>query len=189
VAADGGENTAAGPQAPTPRERRSIIGKTVLRALATMTLLLVLYYILPMDTALDSRTVVILIVCLAAFGAIASWRVLGITRSEHPGLRAIETFAAVVPLYILVFAVTYFLAERSYGASFSEPLTRTDALYFSVTVLSTVGFGDITATSETARLIVTAQMFLDLIVLGLGARVFLGAVKMGRKRHVPRQPE
>jgi voltage-gated potassium channel len=33
------------------------------------------------------------------------------------------------------------LAPHSIGA----PLTRTDALYFTVTVFSTVGFGDITA--------------------------------------------
>jgi hypothetical protein len=33
--------------------------------------------------------------------------------------------------------------ERASAASFTEPLTRTDALYFSVTVFSTVGFGDI----------------------------------------------
>jgi hypothetical protein len=36
-------------------------------------------------------------------------------------------------------------------------LTRTDALYFTVTVFSTVGFGDITAKTETARLVVTGQ--------------------------------
>ena len=61
-------------------------------------------------------------------------------------------------------------------------LTRTDSLYFTVTVFATVGFGDITATSQVARLIVTAQMILDLIVLGLGIRVFLGAVQRGRQQ-------
>jgi voltage-gated potassium channel len=50
-----------------------------------------------------------------------------------------------------------------------------------VTVFATVGFGDITATSQPARLIVTAQMILDLI-LGLGIRVFLGAVQRGRQQ-------
>ena len=61
------------------------------------------------------------------------------------------------------------------------PLTRTDSLYFTVTVFATVGFGDITATSQTGRLLVTAQMILDLIVLGLGIRVFLGAVQRGQQ--------
>lgn len=68
-------------------------------------------------------------------------------------------------------------------------MTRTSALYFSVTVLSTVGFGDITAKTDAARLVVTAQMFFDLLALGLGVRVFVGAVKLGRQRHTQHQPE
>ena len=56
-------------------------------------------------------------------------------------------------------------------------LTKTDSLYFTVTVFATVGFGDITATSQAARLIVTVQMILDLIILGLGIRLLLGAAR------------
>jgi voltage-gated potassium channel len=55
-------------------------------------------------------------------------------------------------------------------------------LYIAVTVFSTVGFGDISAKSEAARLVVTGQMLADLIVLGLGIRVILGAVGRGRQR-------
>ena len=52
-------------------------------------------------------------------------------------------------------------------ASFStHQLTRTDALYFTVTTFTTVGFGDIIPASQGARLVVTAQMILDLLVLG-----------------------
>jgi len=67
------------------------------------------------------------------------------------------------------------------GSNFSEPLTRTDALYFTVTVFSTVGFGDITAKTETARLVVTAQMIADIVILGLGIKVIVGAVKQSRQ--------
>jgi hypothetical protein len=61
-------------------------------------------------------------------------------------------------------------------------MTRTNALYFTVTVFATVGFGDITAKTEAARLVVTGQMLIDLIILGLGARVIVGAVTRGRQR-------
>jgi hypothetical protein len=40
-------------------------------------------------------------------------------------------------------------------------------------VFATVGFGDITAKTEAARLLVTGQMITDLIILGLGARVIV----------------
>jgi voltage-gated potassium channel len=173
----------------TPRQRRWLIVRALLRALLAATLLVALYYVLPMDRALDTHTVLLLFLCLAVLAALLTWRVRAIVHSDYPGLRALETVAAVVPLYILAFATTYFLAERANGAYFSQSLTRTGALYFSVTVFSTVGFGDITAKTDPARLIVTAQMFFDLILLGFGARVFLSAVKLGRQRQTPVQPE
>jgi hypothetical protein len=173
----------------TPRQRRSAITRTLLRALAIAATLVVLYYILPLDTALGTRPVLLLVLCLAVFAAIITWQVREITQSDYPGLRAIETLAAVVPLYILGFAVAYYVMERTNSTYFSQPLTRTGALYFSVTVFSTVGFGDITAKTDPARVIVTVQMFFDLILLGFGARAFLSAVQLGRQRRTPRQPE
>jgi hypothetical protein len=172
----------------TPRQRRRLILRALLRAFLAAALLVALYYVLPMDRALDTHTVLLLVLCLAVLAALLTWQIRVITQSQYPGLRALESVAAVVPLYILAFATTYFLAERANGAYFSQPLTRTGALYFSVTVFSTVGFGDITAKADPARLIVTAQMFFDLILLGFGARVFLGAVKLGRQRHAPDPP-
>ncbi|WP_330289735.1 hypothetical protein [Streptomyces sp. NBC_00576] len=38
--------------------------------------------------------------------------------------------AAVGPLFVLLLAASYFLLERATPGSFTEPLTRTDALYF-----------------------------------------------------------
>ncbi len=68
------------------------------------------------------------------------------------------------------------------ASNFGEKLTHTDALYFTVTVFTTVGFGDITAKSEGARLLVTGQMVAGLIILGTGVRIILGAVTRGRQR-------
>ena len=52
--------------------------------------------------------------------------------------------ALVIPIFIVVFAWTYLTLARSDATGFSQPLTRISALYFTVTVFSTVGFGDIT---------------------------------------------
>jgi amino acid transporter len=103
--------------------------------------------------------------------------------SPNPAIRAIEGIAGTAPLFVLLFAATYFVMARADPARFSIPdLSRTNALYFTVTIFATVGFGDITATTETSRIVVTVQMVLDLIVLGLGVRAFVGAVRLGRER-------
>jgi voltage-gated potassium channel len=49
-----------------------------------------------------------------------------------------------------------------------------------VTVFSTVGFGDITAKSELARVLLIIQMLADLALLGTGVRLILGAVQRGQ---------
>ncbi len=97
-------------------------------------------------------------------------------------MKAFEALGLIVPFYLLLFASTYFVMERASAASFTQPLTRTDALYFSVTVFSTVGFGDIAPKSEAARVLLTVQMLGDLALLGAGARVLLGAVRRGQQR-------
>jgi voltage-gated potassium channel len=111
------------------------------------------------------------------------WQVRAITRATHPGVRAIEALASTVPLILLLFAATYYLMARDGPAKFSTgALTRTDALYFTVTTFATVGYGDISPASQSARLVVTTQMILDLLVLGLGIRVFASAVQRGRQQ-------
>ena len=109
-----------------------------------------------------------------------------ITRDAYPGIRAIEALATTVPLFLLLFAASYILLAQAGPANFNTPaLTHTDSLYFTVTIFATVGFGDIVATSQTARLLVTVQMILDLLVLGVGIRVFIGAVQRARQHQTP----
>ena len=110
------------------------------------------------------------------------WQVRAIAGARYPGLRAAEALGLVLPLYLVLFASTYFVMERASAAAFTQPLTRTDALHFAVTVFSTVGFGDITPKSEIARVVLIVQMLADLAVLGAGLQVLLRAVQRGRER-------
>jgi len=163
-----------------PSGRRQVV-LGVLRSLAASVVLVAAYYLLPLDHLARVPLAVILIVGVAVLLAVAAWQLRLVLRARYPGLRAGEALATTVPLFLLLFASVYFVMARASPASFSHPLTRTDSLYFTVTTFSTVGYGDITATSQTARLIVTAQMILDLLALGLGIRVFIGTVQRARQ--------
>ena len=154
-----------------------------LRAIGTMAVLLALYYLLPFDAdGPGLSTFAKLALGLALFLGIMTWHVSLIGRSENPALRALEGLFLGVPLFLLLFAAAYFLVSQSDAANFTSELSRTDSLYFTVTVFSTVGFGDISAQTESARLMVSAQMMLDLVILGVGVRVILGAVERSRSR-------
>jgi len=165
-----------------PAKRRRVILWAVLRVLLIAAVLVVLYYVLPLDRPWDSDTAVRLLIGLVVVAGVVVWGVRIIAGSRFPGMRAAEALALVIPFFLLLFASTYFVLERNSAASFTQPLTRTDALYFTVTVFSTVGFGDITAKSETARVVLIVQMLADLVLLGTGIRVLLGAVQRGRER-------
>jgi len=159
-----------------------MIVRGLLRALASTVALVALYYLLPLDHSTRWLAITMLVIGLVALIGLIAFQVRTIVVSPFPGLRAVEALATSIPLFLLLFASTYVVMGAIAANSFNQPMTRTDALYFTVTVFATVGFGDITAKTETARLLVTGQMIVDLIILGIGARVILGAVQRGRQR-------
>ena len=66
--------------------------------------------------------------------------------------------------------------------TFSEPLNRTGALYFAVTVLSTVGFGDITPKTDPSRWLVMAQMIIDLGLIAGALRLLFRVARRADER-------
>ena len=172
----------------TPRARRRLLGKSLLRAALSTVLLVVIYYWLPLDGAIDNAAAVILVVGLILFGYVVARQVRSIVESAAPRLRAIEVLFTLVPFFILLFAGVYFAIGHATPGSFTQPLDRTDAIYFTVTVFATVGFGDIAPVTTTTRVIVTIQMLADLALLGAGLKLLLGAVQMGLKRQSASTP-
>ncbi|MHA6795526.1 potassium channel family protein [Pseudonocardia bannensis] len=162
--------------------RRKLIGWALARSLSSTTALVVVYYLLPLDETATVTTLVQLLIGLIVVGAFGVWQVRSIVRASYPGLRAVETLATAVPLYLLLFAAAYYLLAQTEPSSFTQPLTRTDTLYFTVTVFATVGFGDIAPASQVARVVTTFQMVANLVVVGLLLRAVLGAVQAGRSR-------
>ncbi|MET7846801.1 potassium channel family protein [Streptomyces avermitilis] len=152
------------------------------RSLMIAGALVAAYYLLPLGSAFTVGTALGLVGGIAAAALLLAWQIRRITQSPWPGLRAMEAMAATVPLFILLFATAYWLMERSAPNTFSESLSRTDALYFAMTVFSTVGFGDITPRSEPARLLTTGQMTVNLLLIGVAARFLVHAVQEGRRQ-------
>jgi voltage-gated potassium channel len=160
--------------------RRTVVA--LVRALICTVLIVVVFYVVPLRMTIDVGTLLRLVAGLALLGALIAWQLRGIARSPYPTLRAFETLAVAIPLFLLLFAATYTVLSQVDPASFSEPLSRTDAVYFTVTVFATVGFGDISPVSTAARVVVTFQMFANLLLLGFVVRAVLDAVDRGHGR-------
>ena len=163
------------------RVRRRLAVRSLLRSLLVSVAIVVGYFLLPMRN-LTAASGLGLVIGLVVVALLIAWQLRAITRSPYPRIRAIGALATSVPLFLVIFATTYNLMGATQPGSFSEPMSRLDAAYFTVTVFATVGFGDIVATSEPARTVVTVQMIGNLVMVGLVARALFGAVQTNISR-------
>lgn len=164
------------------RERRVVIGKAVLRMLLSIALLVGVYVLAPPKDVAEGTLGAGLILAALLLAALVAWELYRTLRDPYPEVRAATGLMVLVVAVVVVFALIYASISAGDPAAFTEPLTKEDAVYFTVTTLSTTGFGDITAVSQGARWVVTGQMLFDLVLLVGLARVFILAAKVGRSR-------
>jgi hypothetical protein len=165
-----------------PHDRRPIIVATVIRTVITTALLLTIYALVPLEAFSSPDTPLRLAIVLMALPLGAAVQVHGIRSASYPDVRATEAVITGIVTFVLLYALVYLGLGLSSPSNFSQPLTRVGAIYFTVTVLSTVGFGDITAQSDAARAIVTIQMLLDLALIAIVVRVYFAAARASEHR-------
>lgn len=102
-----------------------------------------------------------------------------ITKSKFPTLMAAESIVLLAALFLAVFAMVYVAISLFDTKAFSEPLDAFSSFYFALTVLATVGFGDITPVTTAARAVTMVQMALDLVFIGVLIRVVSTATRKG----------
>ncbi|MBP1162837.1 hypothetical protein ABIC28_000370 [Rhodococcus sp. PvR044] len=166
-----------------PKEqRRRLIRRVAIRTLLSAAALVFVYFVIPMQNLESASAIGGLVLGLVFVGALFAWQIRKIVRAEHPGLQAIEGLGLMLPGYLLAFATLYHLMSLSGPENFNEPLTKIDSVYFTLVCFSTVGFGDITATTEVSRAVVSAQIVGNLFLLAVGVRIITAAVRLGQRR-------
>jgi hypothetical protein len=91
-------------------------------------------------------------------------------------------YAVVLSLTVLVlgFSTTYYSLEHHDPDQFDELETKLDAVYFTATTLSTVGFGDAHASGQLGRGIVVMQIAADFLFVV----VVVGIIRWSGRRRV-----
>ena len=143
-----------------------------------------LYYLLPAGAVLPAGWWITLFVSGLVLLAVVI--VLAIAKMVAAGTEAkIRGIFTVLCVALIFFAEADYLLSRLPG-QFTGLSTRTDSLYFTVSTLATVGFGDIHASGQLARAAVTVQIVFNLVFLASAVSAFLAPLKARAARRAQR---
>jgi lysylphosphatidylglycerol synthetase-like protein (DUF2156 family) len=160
-----------------PGQRRRALARSGAIVLFAFIMILGAFYALPFDHFSSERSVLRLSAVVALVIAVFVWQIRRIAVAELPELRAAEALGIVISVFLVGFSIVYLSMYNANVHSFNQRLDHSKALYFTISVFSTVGFGDIVAKTDTARLVVSAQMLLDLAIIGVVVRMIFTAAR------------
>lgn len=160
---------------------RKFLVVTLVRVLAIMGVTLVIYGVVPVEGQSAARAAFVVgVVGVSALLAVFTWQMSRVSHAEHPVVAAVEALVLVFGLFTCFFALVYVSMSAGDSAAFTEPVTKVAGLYFTVTVLTTVGFGDITAVTDTARMFVTIQMAMGAVLVAVAVKALAFSARQGR---------
>lgn len=171
----------------TPHERQRALGlehtvprhvlvRTLARLTGTALLLVGLYAVVPLQNEHWWLGELIGLATIAAILPITIIRVRRIRSAEHPNLVALEALLVLFTALVTGFASVYLAIDHN-GGQFDGLVTRIDAIYFTVTTVSTAGFGDITPIGQVARIAVVVQIIVQFSLIAFGVKLVLGTAK------------
>jgi hypothetical protein len=158
------------------RARRAVV-RSAVRGTSLAVLVLAAYYLAPVKSDPGSGVLLRILAVGVAAGLVVVWEIRAVAKAEFPRIRAVDALMASVSVMVVGFAVTYLNMSQENPAAFTEQLERTSSLYFTMTTLATVGYGDIAAKTNGARIAVMVQMVFNVAVIGTTVRAILGTAR------------
>jgi hypothetical protein len=161
------------------RDRSAVVSRPWVKLVTVPIAVLAAYFVVPVD----ARRAPLGLPAGIILSVVALVWVAGVVFSEaRSAQRHLNAWNLVVLLEItvVVFSFTYYLVATSDPTQFEGIGTRLDALYFSATTVSTVGFGDVHAAGQVARAIVTLHIAFNLVFVA--AVINLGRDWMNKQR-------
>ncbi len=152
---------------PKKHERLHLLKQIGVNAL-TLTSALVFFYFVPVDLK-SGHPILETLLFIVALG-ILIWLIVRqlvkqMNAGPDPGVRVRSLITLLYPVVVL-FAIAYYAIQVHNPGQFDGIVTRTDSLYYTVVTLGTVGYGDVHAVGQLAKIITIIQIAFDLVVIG-----------------------
>jgi voltage-gated potassium channel len=121
---------------------------------------------------------------LAVFAALIALMVVQLRSHLDNTARRVDGLVVTIILSVEVFALTFYLIATNQPGQFDGLQTRLDALYFAVTTLATVGYGDIHAVGQPARALVLVEMTFNVVFVAAAAALLSAHIRSAAGRRV-----
>lgn len=110
------------------------------------------------------------------------WQLKRLNKARFPQVQAIETLIMMTAMFLALFSIIYVSLSQDDPQAFTERLNAFSSYYFALTVLATVGFGDISPVTTLARSVTMVQMAIDLALIGVLVRIVSQAASRAKQR-------
>jgi voltage-gated potassium channel len=141
----------------------------VLRLFGVLALLVGLYFAVPVSTHPEDGLVVRVVISVLVFAGLIVAVVSQLRSHLVDQDRRVDGLVASIVLIVVVFALAFYVLELRNPGEVAGLQTRVDALYFTMTTMTTVGYGDIYAAGQVARGLVLVQMAFNLVLVAAAA--------------------
>ncbi len=130
----------------------------------------VAYFLLPLDHLGPHRPVLSWVLCSLLLAVVAALllRQIHHVLVDRPETKPGVVITLLIILSVHIFSATYYALAKQPG-EFTGLHTRVDALYFTVVTLATVGYGDITPSGQSARIVTLLQIAYSFVFLTAAA--------------------
>jgi len=157
--------------------RRRLLAAAIARTVITVVVLVVGYHLIPFDRGDTWQIGLVAVVALVLLFAGAVLELRAVKVAEFPTLRAVQSLTVSLVVVLLSFAGVYMILSNNDSGAFDEVLDHTGAVYFSLTTLTTIGYGDIVPLSHAARNVVMLQMVIDVLIIGVYVKLVTTTVR------------
>jgi len=159
-------------EVPSRAQIALFIAGSIARTAAVLILIFLSMSLIPKQVDVFSGLpIVSILIGMAAYLWYTRRQLKKIDTSRFPQVQAIETLIMMTAMFLALFSIIYVSLSQHDNQAFTERLDAFSAYYFSLTVLATVGFGDITPITTLARSVTMVQMAIDLALVGILVRI------------------
>jgi voltage-gated potassium channel len=142
------------------------IGPPWMRPVLSLVGLLIAYYAFPLRLGSVPATAVSVFFTALGLGLLTWTLATELMQTRRGGeTRSTRVLIMLLILLVMTFSLVFFLVSKVDGEQIIGLHTRTDALYFTVVTMATVGYGDVHAEGQLARGLVIGLIVFNIVVV------------------------